>query len=479
MEEIELHRGLCLTDSVCASEDERDFLIRSFNLQNVLGQNPITLSGGQAAALVTVCALLMKRPILCVDETFAHLDVELRPKAWDCCRNLARAGGVVFVADNHLDLMAEWADRVITMNDTRIEAVDSPRAVFNRHELTRRKTIPTPVRLATAMLLGIQELPTLYSELRRILETKRQRVCLLAETSRLQESNASPATGSALLACSPAKASPDVDCLPGMYLALEDLEFAYPGCRTRAALSGASAVLPGSSAVALVGANGAGKSTLCKILNGLLVPRHGLVRLSGENIVPARCPGQFVAYAFQNPDDQLFLQNVVEELKYGPRNLGMTPAEVEAAVQWVLEGFGIVDVAEAHPLDLPFVLRKRVSMAAAVAMQRPWTVLDEPTLGQDPSYCDKLLAIKDHITQAGGGLIVISHDPEFTFEACDYFVLMDAGRIVWYGPRADFLSICGRDAPAFINMPGRLVRDLSLPSNCSTRGTLADYFRDR
>jgi energy-coupling factor transport system ATP-binding protein len=476
IEEIELHRSLCSADSLCTSEDEYNLLIKSFHLQDILGQNPITLSGGQAAALAIVCALLMKRPIICVDEIFAHLDVELRPKAWEYCRSYAKTGGMVFVADNHLDLMAEWADRIILMNDGRIDAIDTPKIVFNRHELIHRKTIPTPTRLASTMLPGIQELPTLYGELCRILETKLQRVHIRSENPMLKELNDSTIVIADSSDCSLEQSPYNIEHLGGSYLSFDNLLFGYPGSRGRAALNRASAILPGASSIALIGANGAGKSTLCKILNGLLTPQQGVVRLSSGDIVPSRQPGQYVSLAFQNPDDELFLQNVVDELEYGPRNLQMTSHDIEAAVQWVLEAFDLGAVAKAHPLDLPFTLRKRISMAAAVAMQRPWTVLDEPTLGQDSSYCDKLLAIKDRITHTGGGLIIISHDPEFIFEACDYFVLMDAGRIVWYGPRSEYLAVCGRDAQAFINMPGRFVRDLSLPSNCSTRSTLARYF---
>lgn len=116
-------------------------------------------------------------------------------------------------------------------------------------------------------------------------------------------------------------------------------------------------------------------------------------------------------------------------------------------------------------------------MAAAVAMQRPWTVFDEPTLGQDSTYCDRLLTIKDEIEKTGRGLIIISHDPEFTIEACEYFVVMDSGRCKWFGNREEILTGDGcRAASDFINMPGRLLRELALPTNCPTRLGLAKCF---
>jgi energy-coupling factor transport system ATP-binding protein len=261
-----------------------------------------------------------------------------------------------------------------------------------------------------------------------------------------------------------------------MDLTFENLVFWYAGTQTLPAIDKASACLPSNSSIAIVGPNGAGKSTLCKNLNGVLKPTNGIIRIGENTVLPHKHPGRYVAYAFQNPDDQLFLPLVMDELAFGPRNLGMEKPQIEEVVRWASRLFHLGEVEKKHPLDLPFALRKRISMAAAVAMQRPWVIWDEPTLGQDPIYCDELLRIKDCLKERGTSLIVISHDPEFIFEICDYFVVMVAGRCEWSGSRERLLN----DSPSwilnFLNIPSRLSKDLRLPSNFSTQSSLVKHF---
>lgn len=258
-------------------------------------------------------------------------------------------------------------------------------------------------------------------------------------------------------------------------LFFDNLTFTYPGSSNIPALDGASACLPGGSAVALVGPNGAGKSTLCKVLNGVLKAGSGTIRFADERISPYLQPGKYVAYSFQNPDDQLFLPTVRKELSFGPRNVGMKGTQLEQAVSQALKLFDLVSAVESHPLDLPFVLRKRVAMAAAVAMQRPWVVLDEPTLGQDPQYCREIITIKNHLLERGTSVIMISHDVEFTFEACDRFLIMSAGKCVWSDTREEFLNHRPSAAGGFVNLEGRLTTDLHLPVVCLKRIELVDY----
>jgi len=262
-------------------------------------------------------------------------------------------------------------------------------------------------------------------------------------------------------------------------LRFEDLVFAYPCSGSHPALNGASGRLGSNNIVGLVGKNGAGKSTLSKVLNGVLRPRTGILWLGREPIQPVVRPGHVVAYAFQNPDDQLFLATVCSEVAFGPRNLGMGREETDEAVKQALEDFDLRSFAQEHPLDLPFVLRKRVAMASAIAARRPWTVLDEPTLGQDAEFCDRLVRVLKGLQAEGRGAILISHDPEFVFEVCDRILVMGAGKCTWCGSPGAFVAECPPEASGFLNLPGKLVLDLGLPQDRTTRGSLAAYLRER
>jgi energy-coupling factor transporter ATP-binding protein EcfA2 len=142
----------------------------------------------------------------------------------------------------------------------------------------------------------------------------------------------------------------------------------------------------------LSGPNGVGKSTLSKILCGLLKPTSGEIRVNGKPVEPWRRPGQFVSYAFQDPDLQLFANQVATQLSSTKRP--------EAIARW----FGLEQHLSEHPLDLPFALKKRLAIGTAIGREKSLSILDEPTIGQDSrSVAD----IQGFVL--GATTIVISH----------------------------------------------------------------------
>ena len=168
-----------------------------------------------------------------------------------------------------------------------------------------------------------------------------------------------------------------------MKLELREVSFQYPAGVL--ALDGISLSIGSGEAVALIGENGAGKTTLAKLLNGLLRPTSGTV-LVGEDDTRRYTPAQLsrhVGFVFQNPDDQLFARTVRDEVAFGPRNQRVSAGEVRARVDHALDDVGLGSAIDRHPYDLTAPERKRVALAAALAMQTPALILDEPTIGQD------------------------------------------------------------------------------------------------
>lgn len=160
----------------------------------------------------------------------------------------------------------------------------------------------------------------------------------------------------------------------------------------------------------LTGKNGAGKSTLSKILCGILKPKSGEIFTNqARTVAPWKEPAKYVAYHFQNPDLQLFSLSVREELARSIPDYHREPAWLDT----VAKAFGLESVLDKHPLDLPFVIRKRVAMAASIAMHRPWLILDEPTLGQDDQNACTLAKQLTRLASQGAGVIVISHSEWF------------------------------------------------------------------
>lgn len=149
----------------------------------------------------------------------------------------------------------------------------------------------------------------------------------------------------------------------------------------------------------LAGANGSGKSTLAKILAGLLCPRSGNFEYNSKTITPYRHPGKYISYAFQDPNLQLFATSVSGVLSDEELNL--------------MDDFGLNHFVGKHPLDLPWVLRKRLSIVKALERVTPVVILDEPTLGQDNLFCRMLAKKLITYSKRGRIIIVISHSPYF------------------------------------------------------------------
>lgn len=265
-----------------------------------------------------------------------------------------------------------------------------------------------------------------------------------------------------------------------MKIRLEDVTFTYPAGVT--ALRQVSLAVDTGDAVAIIGENGAGKTTLARHLNGLLKPDQGQVLVGDwdtrEHTV-AQLAGR-VGYAFQNPDDQLFESTVWAEVAFGPRNLGYGAAGVEAAVAEALGQVQLEAVAQMHPYDLHAAQRKRVALAAVLAMQTPVVIFDEPTTGQDSRGIALIGAIVESLRQAGRTVLAISHDVDFCAEHFERVVVMGQGQVLADGPAAAVLGQADLLAQTDVQPPqmARLAAALDLPGTPLTVAAFLDELRD-
>lgn len=221
-----------------------------------------------------------------------------------------------------------------------------------------------------------------------------------------------------------------------MRIQIDNLHFTYPSGVE--ALRGVSLILEPGEQVAIVGQNGAGKTTLVRHLNGLLQPTQGTVRI-GDWLTTKTSVAKLatrVGYVFQNPDDQLFKGTVREEVKFGPANLGLAPAQIEAQVDEALALLELSDKSEVNPYDLTPTWRKRVAIAAILAMDTPIIVLDEPTTGQDHRSVQHLAGLIQRLRERGKTIIAISHDIDFVAENFERVIVMGQGQVLLDGPAA-------------------------------------------
>jgi len=233
-------------------------------------------------------------------------------------------------------------------------------------------------------------------------------------------------------------------------ISVRELGFAYPdGTR---ALDGVSFEVGHGDAIAVVGANGAGKSTLLLHLNGLLTPEHGSVDIGGIPVAHGTLAEirRTVGMVFQDPDDQLFMPTVAEDVGFGPVNLGLPADDVAARVREALSRVDAAHLSDRPPYRLSGGEKRAVAIATVLAMQPNILVLDEPSSGLDPQARRRLIGL---LALFAHTRIIATHDLDLAAELCERTIVMSQGRIVADRPTAavftddELLAASGLERP--------------------------------
>ncbi len=225
-----------------------------------------------------------------------------------------------------------------------------------------------------------------------------------------------------------------------------DLRYSYPDGTK--ALKGLSFRITHGESVAVVGANGAGKSTLLLHLNGYLTPQHGTVRigdypLTKETLQEIR---RTVGMVFQDPDDQLFMPTVQEDVAFGPLNLGLPSKEVESRVTAALERVGASALKNRAPYHLSGGEKRAVAIATVLAMSPDILVMDEPSSNLDPAARRRLINLLKSFQHTK---IIATHDLDMVMDLCARTIVFHHGKIAADGPTEEIfrdeilLEACG------------------------------------
>jgi cobalt/nickel transport system ATP-binding protein len=220
-------------------------------------------------------------------------------------------------------------------------------------------------------------------------------------------------------------------------LQIKGLRFAYPDGRD--ALDGVDLQVEPGERVAVLGPNGAGKTTLALHLNGILRPSAGEVVVGGlaVNRANLREIRRRVGIVFQDPDDQLFMPTVRDDVAFGPANLGVRGHDLDHRVGDALDAVGMADHLFRAPHHLSFGQRRRVAVATVLAMAPELLVLDEPTSNLDPAARRELA---DILLSLELTTLLVTHDLPYALELCPRSVILDQGRIVADGPTHQLLG---------------------------------------
>ena len=204
----------------------------------------------------------------------------------------------------------------------------------------------------------------------------------------------------------------------------ENLTHIYPGGVK--AVQDVNLEVHSGEIIGIIGQNGSGKTTLVKHFNGLLKPTGGKVYIKGKDTTRMRIQilAKDVGYVFQNPNHQLFAKTVVDELEFGPRNLGLLEEEIEERREKAIEFFKLQKYHDHHPYRISFPLRKLVGMASIYTMRPSVFIMDEPTTGQDHITTRTVYRLIERLKDEGSTVICVSHDMILLAEVVERMLVM-------------------------------------------------------
>jgi cobalt/nickel transport system ATP-binding protein len=236
-------------------------------------------------------------------------------------------------------------------------------------------------------------------------------------------------------------------------IAAEALCFAYQ--KNEPVLTDVSFEIRHGESVAIVGPNGAGKTTLLKMLNGILFPNGGKAVVGDLAVTPATLVHvrKSVGTVFQDPDDQLFMPSVEEDVAFGPLNFGMPEADALQRVRDCLELVGAWHLRARPPHHLSGGEKRRVAIAAVLAMAPDILLLDEPTTGLDPKGRRQVINLLKGFTHSK---LVVSHDLEMVLDLCPRTIMLADGRVIADGKTQDLLADARLLEQASLEMPPSL-----------------------
>lgn len=217
---------------------------------------------------------------------------------------------------------------------------------------------------------------------------------------------------------------------------VDNISFTYPDGHE--VLKGLSCQIMKGEKVALIGPNGAGKSTLMSHLNGVELANEGRVLIDNIEISKSTLKDirRRIGIVFQDPDDQLFCPTVFDDVAFGPLNLGLPTAEIEARVSEALQVVGLEGFEDRSSFHLSFGERKRLALATVLSYQPDILVFDEPSTNMDPLNRRKLI---NWLKQSDKTILLCTHDLDIALEVCDRCLMLTDGKIIAEGPAKEML----------------------------------------
>ncbi len=394
-----------------------DKALTDLNISSLRERKPQELSGGQKQSVAIGGVYAMLPEVILFDEPTSMLDPWGKQNVFSIIKDINKIYGVTIVLVEHeMDHIARYADRVAVMDKGRIVLMGETREVFRQTERLKALGMKVPQAIELSALLrrdGVIQTEPLYAE------------ALIEELQALSEMQGVRAKPDA-----PHEDAPQAESAAEPIIKAKNLVFSYLGQGRQ--LDDVSVTFQKGDFAAIIGQNGAGKTTLMRTVIGLLKPESGVVIVDGENI-KAKTVAELsatVGYCFQNPDEQIFTDSVLDELNFGPENLGRDAAQTKALVDDIIGEVGLENYTNTWPKYLSKGERQRLTMGAIIAMDPEVIIVDEPTTGQDWRETLWIMELLKKMNERGKTILIITHNMEIVNRYCKRVLVMCNGKIM-------------------------------------------------
>lgn len=391
-----------------------DKALKDLRIEHLRERKPQELSGGQKQSVAVGGVYAMLPEVIIFDEPTSMLDPWGKRNVFSIIKDINKVYGITIVLVEHeMNHIAAFADRVAVMDKGRIVLQGTTEEVFAQTDRLKElgMNVPHSIELGQKLVAD----GTLAS-------------VPMSADAMIEALKPIPVTGAA-----EAKAEKAAPVSADPIIKAENLVFSYLGDGRQ--LDDVSVSFDKGDFVAVIGQNGAGKTTLMRSIIGLLKPQSGVITVNGEDI-SARSVAELsgtVGYVFQNPDEQIFTDSVLDELKFGPQNLERDAKLSEALVEEVLTEVGLEHYRNTWPKYLSKGERQRLTMGAIITMDPDVIIVDEPTTGQDWRETLWIMELLKKMNERGKTILIITHNMEIVNRYCKRVLVMKGGHIVLDG----------------------------------------------
>jgi energy-coupling factor transport system ATP-binding protein len=380
------------------------------------------LSGGQKQKVAIATNLAISPKVLVLDSPTADLDPISSREVVNTLIDLRRKepSKTFIVIDSDISDVINLADRIVVMDAGRIVLDTRPTDLLKNHfeELDRLGIrMPDHIRMMHWLQKQFPEITEFALEQERVIAILND----LTSTGRLAFGETQSSQ--------PNRNGKSVDVVN-----FKNVSFQYD--HGPVILEDASLQIKNGEWLAIIGENGTGKSTLMKLVCGLIKPKSGVIETAGVNTVTNKLEDVLphVGYLFQNPDNQLFMGSVEDEIGFGPRRRNCPPEEVEARINEALDLMALQEQRKQHPFTLSRGQRQRLAVATVLAARPKLLLLDEPTTGQDQIALDNLMHLtRSLIDKHDASVIMVTHDMDLVARYATRVIVLDKGHIILDG----------------------------------------------